>query len=82
MPDPLEVGAFSEWERAEAVVTGENTTSSASKWTPTLKGLAKLQVVAWAVPVEVAVQKLPQILETPLMSVEVAGAVCRAAISR
>ena len=82
MPDPLEVGAFSEWERAEAVVTGENTTSSESKWTPILKGVAKLQVVACAVPVDVPVQKLPQIRDTPAMVVEVAGAVCRAAISR
>ena len=68
--------------RAAGLEAGDHTTSSWSKWTPTLKGLAKLQVVAWAVPVEVAVQKLPHILDTPLMSVEVAGAVCRAAISR
>ena len=45
MPDPLLVGAFSEWVSAEAVVTGEKTTSSESKWTPTLKGVAKLQTV-------------------------------------
>ena len=47
-----------------------------------MNGVAKLQRVAWAVPDVVAVQKEPQILDTPAMVVEVAGAVCRAAISR
>ena len=64
------------------MVTGEKTTSSESKWTPTLNGVAKLQVVVWAVAVEEAAQKLPQILETPAIVVEVAGVFWSAAISR
>ena len=65
-----------------AAVAGLKTTSSESKWTPTLNGVAKLQRVAWAVPDVVAEKMLPQILDTPAMVVEVAGDVCRAAISR
>ena len=46
-----------------AAATGEATTSSWSKWTPTLKGVEKLQAEAWAVAVEEADQKLPHTLE-------------------
>ena len=80
-PDPPDVGLFSEWVMA-AAPTGENRVSSWSKWTPTLKGVAKLQVVEWAVAEAVAVQKLPQTLDTPEIVDEEAGAVCSAAISR
>ena len=37
--------------------------SLASKWTPTLKGMEKVQIVAWAVPAITAASKIaPQIL--------------------
>ena len=61
-PEPLATALFSAWVMA-AAATGEATTSSWSKWTPTLKGVAKLQAEAWAVAVEEADQKLPQTLE-------------------
>ena len=47
-----------------------------------MKGVEKLQTVEWAVAAAVAVKKLPHTLDTPAMVVEVAGAVCSAAISR
>ena len=96
-PDGVKSCVSTKWESAAVEAGVSWMDSSASKWTPTLKGVAKEQMVTWVVA---RPHSWPEIREgpgdyhiedlvvlqcsrySPVMVVEVVGGACMARISR